>query len=129
VSQNHKKLSHIKDRDNSKPFIKVYSSFKEFLKSSNRVPHAKRSLIRRSKKTTFIIKNRAFRISKTKLDSQILRDLKWSYSTSANESGKGFDINFCKDKADIIIQNKDGLFEDSSSSLIKLNNFKKMRIR
>ena len=129
VSQNKKKLSEIKSRQSSKPFIKVYSSFKDLLESGNRVPKNKKNLVRRSKKTTFIVKNRAFRVSKQTLDSQALKNLKWNYSTSANESGKKFDLEFCEYKADIIIQNKDGLIENSSSSLIKINNTKKVRLR
>lgn len=129
LSQDNIKLSNIKSRESSKPFIKVYSSFKDLLESGNRIPQNKKKLVRRSKKTTFIVKNRAFRVSRQTLDSQILRDLKWNYSTSANESGKNFDLEFCEYKADIIVQNKDGLVENSSSSLFKINNSKRVRIR
>jgi len=122
LSQNAQKLIEIKSRDTSKQFLKVYSSFKDFTKDANRVPKSKRKLVRNSKKTTFIIKNRAFRISKTSLNSQILQNFTWQYSTSANESGKNFDREFCESKADIIIENCDGLSEQKSSSLLKINN-------
>ena len=95
----------------------------------HRIPHGMKNLVRRSKKTTFIIKNQAFRVVKHKLNSQILREMKWCYSTSANESGKNFDIDFCQDKADIIIEDKDGLHENTSSALFKINNLKQVRIR
>ncbi len=129
VSQNAHKLYEIKERDTSIPFIIVYSSFNEFLACSNRVPHAKKNIFRRSKQTTFIIKNKAMRVAKSNLNSQLLRDLKWCYSTSANESGKKFDKIFCEEKADIIIENKNGLYEDTSSTLFKINNIKQVRIR
>ena len=128
LSQNERRLYEIKSRNTSKPFITVYSNFKEFQKI-NRIPKNNKNLVRRSKKTTFIVKNRAFRIAKNSLNSQILRNIKWSYSTSANESGKKFEREFCEDKADIIIEDKNGLNENSSSKLLKINGIKKVRIR
>jgi len=126
ASQNHKKLSDIKSRPVSKPFIKVYNSF---LACGIRVPHAKRSFVRRSKQTTFIVKNQSFRINPNASNSQIQRDLIFYYSTSANEKGKDFDREFCESKADIIIEDKNGLYESSSSTLLKINNTKVMRVR
>ena len=126
ISQNHAKLSEIKSRPTSKPFIKIYNSF---LECESRIPHSKKSFVRRSKKTTFIVKNKAFRINANLKNSQILRNLKWHYSTSANEAGKSFNREFCEVKADIIIENKDGLSECSSSSLIKLTNHKVRKLR
>ena len=129
LSQNSKKLFEIKSRENSKPFIKVFSDFKSFSTSNIRVPNKYKASVRRAKKTSFIVNDTAFRVSKSTLHSQILKDLKWNYSTSANESGKNFDIEFCEQKADIIIQNRDGLSENSSSSLYKLSKNKRRRLR
>ncbi len=129
LSQDAQKLYEIKSRKNTKPFLKVYSSFHHFLSSNNRVPNRFKNMVRRSKKTTFIVKNRAFRIAEPELHSQILRKLKWHYSTSANESGKKFERGFCEKKADIIIENKYGLHEHSSSSLIKLTQTKRRKLR
>ncbi|WP_229855119.1 Sua5/YciO/YrdC/YwlC family protein [Candidatus Sulfurimonas marisnigri] len=129
LSQDSDKLYEIKSRPTTKPFIIVYKDFKNFLLNANRVPQNKKLLVRRSKKTTFIIKNRAFRVVDTKLNSQILRDLSWNYSTSANETQKKFDRVFCESKADIIIEDKSGLNENSSSSLVKINRLKRRRLR
>ena len=129
LSQDAKKLYEIKSRQTSKPFLKVYQSFKAFLHAHNRIPQNQKNLVRRSKKTTFIVKNRAFRVAPFSLDSQILRSLSWGYSTSANESGKHFDPLFCEAKADIIIEDARGLYESGSSSLITINNTKKKRLR
>ena len=129
LSQNEKKLQEIKTRKLSKPFIKVYKNFKTLLASGHRIPDKYKNTIRRSNKTTFIVKNRAFRVADISLDSQILRDNLWHYSTSANESSKNFDHDFCIEKADIIIENKDGLKELSSSSLYKINHKKRKKIR
>jgi len=128
-SLDHKKLADIKSRPTSKPFIKIYSSFKDFLACGNRVPHAKKSFVRRSKQTTFIVKNQAFRINSYVNNSQISRELSSYYSTSANEKNKNFNREFCESKADIIIEDKDGLHQNNSSTLLKINNLKKVRIR
>ena len=129
LSQDSLKLQEIKSRDSSKPFIKVYSSLKAFKEDSNRVPNFKKSLIRRSKKTTFIVKNRAFRIANSRLNSSVLRANKWNYSTSANESGKNFDREFCESKADIMIEDKSSLYEGKASSLYKINSRKTEKLR
>jgi len=123
------KLQEIKSRDSSKPFIKVYSSLKAFKEDSNRVPSSQKSRIRRSKKTTFIIKNRAFRIASSSLNSSFLRANEWNYSTSANESDKNFNREFCESKADIIIEDKNSLYEGKASSLYRINSKRMERLR
>jgi len=121
LSQNAAKLFEIKSRDTSKPFITIYPSLQQLKKTSKRIPTKYKNLVRRSKKTTFIVKNQAFRVVKPSLHSQLLRDLSWYYSTSANESSKHFNREFCELHADIVIEDERGLFEDSSSTLLKIN--------
>ena len=128
LSQNAQQLQKIKSRDNTKPFIKVFLDFQNF-KEKHRVPNGQKKLVRRAKRTTFIIKNKALRIAKTPLYSAYLEHLKWSYSTSANESGKNFERTFCEAKADIIVEDKNSLFEGKASKLYKLNNKKIKRLR
>jgi len=128
-SQNHKKLTEIKTRASTKPFIKLYQDFKSLQKDKIRVPNSQKNRVRRSKKTTFIVKERSFRVAKTPLQSSLLRDLNWNYSTSANESGKNFERNFCEQKADIIIEDKNSLFEGQASTLYKINAKKIKRLR
>jgi tRNA A37 threonylcarbamoyladenosine synthetase subunit TsaC/SUA5/YrdC len=129
LSQDAQKLYEIKSRETSKEFIKVYKTFKTFLDDFKRVPLSQRAFVRRSKKTTFILKNKAFRVNSIKYNSQQLRELSWYYSTSANESGKKYNRNFCEEKTDIIIEDRFGLVEKSSSSLIKINNIKRRKLR
>ena len=128
-SQNSQKLYEIKSRKSTKPFIKVYNNFKSFLAHGNRIPKNKKNLVRRSSKTTFIVKDRAFRVAQSSLNSQILKDVTWYYSTSANKSKENFNRDFCETKADIIIEDINGLTEKSSSTLIKINSIKKRKIR
>ncbi len=129
LSQNEANLTLIKERPSSKPFIKVYSNFSALLNDRRRVPNSKKREVRRAKKTTFIVKGLAFRVVKTALHSSILREADWNYSTSANKTGKNFHRDFCEEKTDIIIEDRSSLREGASSSLYKINNKKRERLR
>jgi tRNA A37 threonylcarbamoyladenosine synthetase subunit TsaC/SUA5/YrdC len=129
LSHDAQKLYSIKSRPQTKPFIKVYKDFRSFLSDGKRVVRNRRNMVRRSKKTTFIINNFSFRVAKSELNSRILRDSSWFYSTSANRSGEKFSRDFCESKADIIVEDKGALFENSSSVIIKINSKKQRRLR
>jgi len=126
LSQNSKELQNLKSRTSSKPFITVFKTFQDL---NVRIPKQHKNLIRRAKKTSFIVKDHSFRIAEDKLSSQILRNSSWNYSTSANESGKNYERNFCIEKADIIIEDKNSLFEGEASKLLKLGAKKIRRLR
>lgn len=128
-SQNEQKLAEIKSRQSTKPFIKLYQSFHALTQDGIRVPNIQKNRIRRSRKTTFILKNKSFRVAKIELHSSVLRLLTWHYSTSANEAGKNFQRDFCETNADIIIEDKNSLFEGIPSKLYKLNARKIKRLR
>ena len=129
VSKNDVKLQAIKSRPPSKPFLKVFTSNKKLLASHIRIPQKYKNTLRRAKKTSFVVKSTAFRIANYPSNSQLLRNLQWTYSTSANASGEKFSFDFCEDKTDIIVHDKEGFSENSSSTLLKINNSKKVRLR
>jgi len=129
LSQDAALLREIKSRQSDKPFIKVFQTIKALQNSHIRIPNSKKNLLRRAKQTTFIVKEQAFRVAKTPLHSELLRAADWNYSTSANASGKNFQRDFCEQKADIIIENKDGLYEGRASKLYKINNAQIKRLR
>ena len=126
LSQDANELQSIKSRPSSKPFIKVYNNFASL---NLRVPRSRRKTCRRAKKTTFIVKEQAFRVAKPHLASSFLRLSPWHFSTSANESGKSYERAFCEQKADIIIEDKGSLFEGEASKLLKINAKKVRRLR
>ena len=128
LSQNAHKLSTIKKRSSKKPFLKNVFDLKT-LKNMTRVPSKRKKELRRAKKTTFVIKNQAFRVARPLADSIYFRKMQWCYSTSANESGKKFDPTFAKEKSDIIILNEEGLKENPASVIIQINNKKRKRLR
>jgi len=128
LSQNKDRLDTIKGRPPHKPYLINFFDFstcKKFL----RIPQNRKKEVRRAKRTTFIVKNQAFRVASPQTSSQILRKLKWCYSTSANKSGSTYDPAFAKEHADIIIENPYGLYEDTPSKLIKINSKRKIRLR
>jgi len=129
ISQDAQALREVKSRTETKPFIRVFQNFKELHKHAIRIPQSKKKHVRRAKKTTFIVKNQAFRVAMTPLDSAILRALSWSYSTSANKSGASFQKSFCEEKADIIVEDVQGLYEGKASKLFKITQTKQKRLR
>lgn len=98
-------------------------------KDAIRLPKKYKREIRRANKTTYIVKNQAFRVAKLNLNTTVLEHTSWCYSTSANESGKRFHRDFCQQKADIIIEDKRGLHEGPASRLYKINLKKRVRLR
>ncbi len=125
LSQDEAKLQTIKSRTDTKPFIKVYKNFKSL---PSRIPSKYKKLVRRARKTTFIVKNNSFRVSSPRHNSPLL-NAPWYYSTSANAAGKSFERVFCEAKADIIIEDKNRFHEHRASSLIKLTQKAKRRLR
>lgn len=129
LSQDEQQLFEIKSRKQSNPFLKVYTTFHALKEDSLRVPKNRRAQIRRSKKTTFIVKNQAFRVTQHTINSEVIKSYRWLYSTSANESGKHFERGFCELKADIIIEDRNSLKERAPSSLLKINAKKVKKLR
>ena len=129
LSADAKLLQEVKSRSLGKQFLKVYPSFEAFKQDGNRVPQKYKNLIRRSKKTTFIIKNKASRVVKNNPHLLVLQKYPWLYSTSANKSGYGFDKDYCIRKSDIIVEDSRGLWENTPSSLYKLSNTRRKKIR
>ncbi|MBN2768236.1 MAG: Sua5 YciO YrdC YwlC family protein [Campylobacterales bacterium] len=126
ISQDSNRLNKIKQRLEDKKFIKALDSLDTF-KNFTRAPNIHKKRVRRAKKTTFIIKDESYRIIDDSRHLQLLRRLKWAYTTSANLSGAGYNENFAKENADIIIY---PLIEGQGSSKIyKLSNKNIKKIR
>ena len=129
LSQNATALARIKNRPSGKSFLISVDSF-QTLRSFTRVPRQHKNHIRRAKKTTFAYPcGLAIRVVKDKAHLQFLQKLKWSYSTSSNPSGKGFDKDFAEEKADVIVFACNGFFEDKPSSIFRLGKVKIKQIR
>ena len=129
LSQDGAKLARIKKRPVDKPFLIAVCSF-ALLQSFVRVPGAHRKRVRRSKKTTFIYPNgRALRVVKEREHYRFLKKFGWMYSTSANESGGSFDRSWASRQADIVVEDRRGLYEAPPSRLYKLGKKRLERLR
>ena len=129
LSQNADALARIKNRPQGKTFLISVDSL-QTLRSLTRVPKRHKKHIRRAKKTTFAYPcGLAIRVVKDKEHLQFLQKLKWSYSTSSNPSGKGFDEAFAEEKADVVLFTCKGFFEDKPSSIYRLGKVKMRKLR
>ena len=129
LSQNADALARIKNRPQGKTFLISVDSL-QTLRSLTRVPKRHKKHIRRAKKTTFAYPcGLAIRVVKDKEHLQFLQKLKWSYSTSSNPSGKGFDEAFSEEKADVVLFTCKGFFEDKPSSIYRLGKVKMRKLR
>jgi tRNA A37 threonylcarbamoyladenosine synthetase subunit TsaC/SUA5/YrdC len=120
LSQDPSRLEEIKMRAENKPFLRVYAELK-VLTRDIRIPLTHKHRVRHSTKTTFIIKNQAFRYVSDPKHSSLIKPYGWLYSTSANKSGENFDERFCRSVSDIIIEDNRGLQEQSASKIFYLN--------
>lgn len=129
LSQNPDTLACIKNRPEGKSFLISVDSL-QTLKTFTRVPKSHKNGVRRASKTTFAYPcGLAIRVVKDEAHLQFLGKIKWSYSTSSNPSGKGFDETFAMDKAEIIVFTCKGFFESIPSAIFKLGKYKKQRLR
>jgi len=128
LSQSPKRLQQIKMRDTAKPFLKVYADFK-MLRKDIRIPPIHKRRVRYARKTTFIVKDQAFRYVNEPNHSRLIKKYGWLYSTSANESGKNYDETFCQAFSDLIIEDYRGLSEKSASKIFRLTPSKIKQLR
>jgi len=128
LSQDAPALSAIKQRPPHKQYLKIYYNLTAY-KKEGRVPSRFKAALRRSKKVSYVIKNRAFRIASTSEHQKLLKKYGWLYSTSANRSGESFDRAFCESNADIIVEDYRGLKTLTPSQIIKLSHTNKRRLR
>lgn len=128
LSKDREKINQAKQRDNQKTLLEV-SSLK-CLKDFVRVPQKHKNLIRRSSKTTFIYPNgKAIRVIKDPLHLRFLTPFQWLYSSSANLTKEQYNPSFAFEKAEVVIQDKRGLFQAQASKILRLNRHTQKRIR
>jgi len=129
LSQNAQKLIDVKERTPNKPFLKVFSGLKAYRSSHGRIPNRFKREARRSTKTTYVVKNQAFRIVKDPHHLKVLKRFGWLYSTSANRSGADYDEEFAQLKSDIIIEDFRPLEQTTPSTILKLGHTRRKRLR
>ena len=128
LSQDAQRLREIKKRDDNKPFLKVYAAFKT-LRRDIRIPPIHKHRVRYARKTTFIVKNQAFRFVDDPEHSRLIERYGWLYSTSANESEKQYNELFCQSFSDLVVEDYRGLCEKSASKIFRLTPTRLQQLR
>ncbi len=124
ISQSTKALDRAKNRIKGKKYITALPYLKSIQK---RVPKSHKNFVRRAKKSTFILsKDYSFRVIKDNKHQKLIKKLGWAYTTSANKSGKNFNLSYAISKADIVIF---PLTNSTPSTIYKLYKNKKIKIR
>jgi len=130
LSNDDKKLSGAKQRDNKQKILQVVSNYKS-LNNLVRVPKKHKKFIRRAKTTTIIYPNKlAFRVVNSNSSHQkFLQKFNVMYSTSANKTKNTFNENYAINNSDIIVYTKENFVEKKASSIYKINKQKIKKIR
>ena len=130
LSQNDKKLSSAKQRNQNQKTLQVVDSFKT-LQKFIRIPTHHKKFVRHAKNTTVIYPNEiAFRVvAQNSKHQNFLQKFKVIYSTSANKTKNTFDLQYATEKSDVLVYTKDEYQETKASSIYKISRFKKVKIR
>ena len=104
VSQSAERLDAIKGRPTDKHYITALPSLRA-LKRHTRIPASHRNRLRRARRTTFVLPDgRSWRIIHDPKHRQLIRQLGWAYTTSANRSGETYDEAWAREMADVVIE-------------------------
>lgn len=127
LSKDDKAINRIKKRPLHQKVLKTITH----LSHIPRVPRAFRHTVRLANKATFVLASgQAFRrVLSNNLHYRFLNQAGAMYSSSANQTGKSFDMKYALMYADVVIVDRRGLYESTSSTLYKLKHNKKRRLR
>jgi tRNA A37 threonylcarbamoyladenosine synthetase subunit TsaC/SUA5/YrdC len=104
VSRDRTRLDAIKGRVAGKHYICAVDSLAT-LGTFTRVPPAHRNRLRRARKTTFVFPNgHSYRLIRDSRHSELIAQLTWAYTTSANRSGEAYDEAWARAQADTVIE-------------------------
>jgi len=128
LSRSSDSLCAVKERPSNKPFLKAISRF-DSLHSVGRVPRHFRSSLRRSKKSSFILPNgKSFR-KVSGPHQRFIERFEWMFTTSANQHGAKFDMEFARSACNVVVESDIGFYESEPSSIWRLGKSRKVRIR
>ena len=117
LSINAVEINNRKKANTSKALLKEIPNLKNQI---HRIPCKHRRFVRYAKKTTFIVKNfkpaqnlknafvntQSFRVVKDSKHNDFLQGFKYLYSSSANPTGRGFDMDFALKNCDVVVLDK-----------------------
>lgn len=129
-SSSDERLAEAKQRPTSQKILQTVDSFKT-LNQNTRVPKKFRKRVRNSKRTTFIYPNlKSFRvITNESKFYDFLHKFNILYSTSANETTKNFDKKYACNVSEVIVEDKEGFSEKTSSRIVRISKNSLIKIR
>ncbi len=130
LSKSSERINRAKRRDVNQKVLQTVASFKD-LATLTRTPPKFRAMIRRAKKSTFVLNNgRSFRVvDKHNLHHGLLKQMGPLYSSSANDTKASFDEALAFKKSDIIVKDRRGFYEAAGSTMYRLSRTSKKRLR
>jgi tRNA A37 threonylcarbamoyladenosine synthetase subunit TsaC/SUA5/YrdC len=127
VSQDAHRLNSIKQRPPHKHYIKAVDSLAT-LKAQTRIPTKHKNRLRRTRKCTFIFPDGAsYRVIHDAKHLELISELGWAYTTSANLSDQPYDEQWARGAADIVIEPLEG--NTQPSKIYKINCHTISRVR
>lgn len=127
VSYSKEELNKAKNRPLLQECLQTTASFKD-LKTLVRVPATFKNKVRKAKKTSFLYPNkRLVRVVKDCPHQAFLEKMGPMYSTSANLHKQGFDLEWARKRADVVVDIN--FFESTPSCILKLGRKKLVVIR
>lgn len=124
-----REIAHAKQREAHKPCVWTTARLSH-LRGVVRVPSKFAARVRKSRRCTFIIRNRAVRFVADCPHVGFLQRFRGLFSSSANKSGEGFCADFALRLAKIYVIERDNpLCERTASRIYRLNNHVIKRIR
>lgn len=122
-------LNVIKGREVDKKVLSEISSL-DALKERVRIPNFVKNKIRRSKITTFIYNNQeAFRLVNDMHHVKFLKKFCMMYSSSANQTSKGFCLNWAYKNSDVVVYDFRDFSEKQASRIYQIKRRKMKKIR
>ncbi|MBD5166529.1 MAG: Sua5 YciO YrdC YwlC family protein [Helicobacter sp.] len=124
-----REIAHAKQREERKPCVWTTARLAH-LREVVRVPRKFAARVRRSRRCTFIVRNRAVRLVADCPHAGFLGRFDGLFSSSANKSGESFCADFALRTAKICVFERDNpLCERAASRIYRLNNHAIKRIR
>lgn len=129
LAHNPDTIAHAKNRETNKPFVWTTARLSN-LREVVRVPKKFAIRVRKSRRCTFIVHNRAVRLVADCPHAGFLERFDGLFSSSANKSGESFCADFALRTAKICVFERDNpLCERAASRIYRLNNHAIKRIR
>ena len=129
LSADPEKIARAKGRSAARPLLICVDTLHK-QKALVRTPQRFRKRVRRARKSTFIYPNtEAIRVVRDGRHSRFLERFAYLYSSSANKTGEEFDYTYAARRAEIILFEPCGFYQNPPSSIYRIGRRRIKRVR